>query len=90
MCPAQDHFNSRIADYIDDFCLLHDPDVGPSVLVCHVEHKSFHFSYPKLAANLRRCRHLVCPLDHISLQLMSCASHISINQTVYANTSVHQ
>ena len=40
--PSQDHF-SRIADYIYDFCLLSDPDVGLSVLVCDVEHTSFHF-----------------------------------------------
>ena len=46
ICPAQDHFIfSHIADYIYDFCLLPDPDVGLSVLVglCDVEHTSFHF-----------------------------------------------
>ena len=41
-CPRPFHF-SRIADYIYDFCLLPDPDVGLSVLVCDVEHTSFHF-----------------------------------------------
>ena len=32
---------SHIAD--DDFCPLPDPDVGRSICVCDVEHKSFHF-----------------------------------------------
>ena len=41
-CPIPFHF-SRIADYIYDFCLLPDPDVGLAVLVCDVEHTSFHF-----------------------------------------------
>ena len=41
-CPIPFHF-SHIADYIYDFCLLPDPDVGLSVLVCDVEHTSFHF-----------------------------------------------
>ena len=31
---------SHIADYVYDFCPLSDPDVGPSVLVCGVEHTS--------------------------------------------------
>ena len=26
-----------------DFCPLPDPDVGPSIIVCDVEHTSFHF-----------------------------------------------
>ena len=41
-CPRPFHC-SHIADYIYDFCLLPDPDVGLSVLVCDVEHTSFHF-----------------------------------------------
>ena len=73
---------SRIVDYVYDFCPLSDPGVGPSVLVCDVEHKSFHFSYPKLAANLLCCRYLICSLDHICLYLGCCVSHISANQTV--------
>ena len=36
------HF-SHIADYIYDFCPLPDPDVGLSILLCDVEHTSFHF-----------------------------------------------
>ena len=36
-------FLESIADDVYDFCLLPDPDVGPSVLVCDVEHTSFHF-----------------------------------------------
>ena len=44
ICPAQDHFIlSKIADYIYDFCPLPNPDVGLSILVCDVEHTSFHF-----------------------------------------------
>ena len=40
-CPRP--FNlSHIADYIYDFCLLPDPDVGLSILVYDVEHTSFH------------------------------------------------
>ena len=31
-CPGPFHF-SHIADYIDDFCPLSDPDVGLSILV---------------------------------------------------------
>ena len=42
ICPGQFHF-SQIADYVYDFCLLLDPDVGLSILVCDVEHTSFHF-----------------------------------------------
>ena len=34
---------SHIADYIYDFCLLPDSDVGLYILVCEVEHTSFHF-----------------------------------------------
>ena len=41
-CPGPFHF-SHIADYIYDFCPLPDPDVGLSILVCDVEHTSFHF-----------------------------------------------
>ena len=36
------HF-SHIADYIYDFCPLPDPDVRISILVCEVDHTSFHF-----------------------------------------------
>ncbi len=28
---------------MSDFCSLPDPDVGPSIFVCDVEHTSFHF-----------------------------------------------
>ena len=41
-CPRPFHF-SHIADYIYDFCLLPDLDVGLSIHVCDVEHTSFHF-----------------------------------------------
>ena len=34
---------SHSIDYIYKFCLLPDPDVGPSIIVCDVEHTSFHF-----------------------------------------------
>ena len=40
--PRLFHF-SHIADYIYDFCPLPDPDVGLSILVCDVEHTSYHF-----------------------------------------------
>ena len=44
ICPAQDLFIfSHSVHYICDFCPLPDPDVGPSIFVCDVEHTSFHF-----------------------------------------------
>ena len=41
-CPEPFHF-SHIVGYIYDFCPLPDPDVGLSIVVCDVEHTSFHF-----------------------------------------------
>ena len=41
-CPGPLHF-SHNADYIYAFCRLPDPDAGLSVLVCDVDHTSFHF-----------------------------------------------
>ena len=39
ICPAQDHFIFyHSVHYIYDFCPLPDPDVGPSIFVCDVEH----------------------------------------------------
>ena len=44
ICPAQDHFIfSHNVHNIYDFCPLPDPDVGPSIFVCDVEHTYFHF-----------------------------------------------
>ena len=40
-CPGPFHFSHSI-HYIYDFCPLPDPDVGPSIFVCDVEHTSFH------------------------------------------------
>ena len=40
-CPGPFNY-SDIADYIYDFCPLPDPDVGLAILVCDVEHTSFH------------------------------------------------
>ena len=37
---------SHSADFVYDFCPISDPDVGPSVLVCDVEHTSFNFLSP--------------------------------------------
>ena len=42
-CPGPFHFSYSV-DYIYDFCPLPDPDVGLSILVCDIEHTSFHFS----------------------------------------------
>ena len=42
-CPGPFHFFSHSVDYIYEFCPLPDPDVGPSIFVCDVEHTSFHF-----------------------------------------------
>ena len=41
-CPGPFHFAYSV-DYIYDFCLLPDPDVGLSIFVCDVEHTYFHF-----------------------------------------------
>ena len=41
-CPGPFHFPHSV-DYIYEFCPLPDPDVGPSIFVCDVEHTSFHF-----------------------------------------------
>ena len=41
-CPGPFHFSYSV-DYIYDFCPLPDPDVGLSIVVCDVEHTSFHF-----------------------------------------------
>ena len=41
-CPGPFHFSHSV-DYIYEFCPLPDPDVGPSIFVCDVEHTSFHF-----------------------------------------------
>ena len=50
-CPGPFIQCVHIADY--DFCPLFDPDVGPSVLVCDVEHTSFHFG-------LCGCKFVLC------------------------------
>ena len=42
-CPGPFHFFSHSVDYIYEFCPLPNPDVGPSIFVCDVEHTSFHF-----------------------------------------------
>ena len=41
-CTGPFHFSHSV-HYIYDFCPLPDPDVGPSIFVCDVEHTSFHF-----------------------------------------------
>ena len=39
-CPGPFHFSHSV-DYIYEFCPLPDPDVGPSIFVCDVEHAYF-------------------------------------------------
>ena len=41
-CPGPFHFSHSV-HYIYDFCPLPDPDVGPSIFVCDVEHTSFFY-----------------------------------------------
>ena len=41
-CPGPFHFSHSV-DYIYEFCPLPNPDVGPSIFVCDVEHTSVHF-----------------------------------------------
>ena len=36
-CPGPFHFSHSV-DYIYEFCPLPNPDVGPSIFVCDVEH----------------------------------------------------
>ena len=43
LCPAHDHFIFLTLLIISYFCHLPDPDVGLSILVCDIEHTSFHF-----------------------------------------------
>ena len=45
-CPGPFHFSHSV-DYIYEFCPLPNPDVGPSIFVCDVEHTSFHFGQTK-------------------------------------------
>ena len=40
-CPGPFHFSHSV-DYIYESCPLPDPDVGPSIFVCDVEHTCFH------------------------------------------------
>ena len=39
-CPGPFHFSHSV-DYIYEFCPLPNPDVGPSIFICDVEHTSF-------------------------------------------------
>ena len=41
-CPGPFHCSHSV-HYIYEFCPLPNPDVGPSIFVCDVEHTSFHF-----------------------------------------------
>ena len=41
-CPGPFHLSHSV-DYIYEFCPLPNPNVGPSIFVCDVEHTSFHF-----------------------------------------------
>ena len=41
-CPGPFHFSHSV-DYIYELCPLPDPDDGPFIFVCDVEHTSFHF-----------------------------------------------
>ena len=43
-CPGPFHFSHSV-DYIYELCPLPDPDVGPSICVCDVEHTSFLVGY---------------------------------------------
>ena len=42
-CPGSFNFSHSV-QYVYDFCPLPDSDVGPSIVVCDVEHTSFHFA----------------------------------------------
>ena len=61
-CPGPFPF-SYIADYIYDFGLLPDSDVGISIFVCDVEHTSFHFGL--CGRKFVLCLFGQCPLSSI-------------------------
>ena len=42
--PGRDHFIFLTLLIVPGFCPLPDPDVGPPIFVCDIEHTSFHFS----------------------------------------------
>ena len=58
-CPGPNFF-SHSADHICDFCPLPDPDVGLSIIVCDVEHTSFHCGLCKFVL----CLFDQCPVHH--------------------------
>ena len=43
MDPLRSEIKLYYYYYIYEFCPLPDPDVGPSIFVCDVEHTSFNF-----------------------------------------------
>ena len=64
-CPGPFHFSQSV-HYIYDFCPFPDPDVGPSIFVCDVEHTSFHFGMcghkfvQCLVWSVSRCKFVQC------------------------------
>ena len=68
ICPAQDHFIFLTLLILSlTFCPLPDPDVGLSILVCDVEHTSFHFSRTFVMCLFGKCPGL-CTICHNSWQ----------------------
>ena len=62
-CPGPFNFSHSV-DYIYEFCPLPDPDVGPSIFVCDVEHRGLLLSILVCAAASLFCACLVS--DHVS------------------------
>ena len=60
-CPGPFHFSHSV-DYIYEFCPLPNPDVGPSIFVCDVEHTSFHFGL--CGRKFVLCLFVQCPGPH--------------------------
>ena len=70
-CPGPFHFSHSV-DYIYEFCPLPNPDVGPSIFVCDVEHTSFHFGL---------CRTVYCFHVRITFMFKNC----TVTRCVYCH-----
>ena len=83
-CPGPFHFSHSV-DYIYEFCPLPDPDVGPSIFVCDVEHTSFHFGL--CGRKFVLCLFGQCPflfgktLSHI-LYIVLCCEYAGYEQCI--------
>ena len=84
-CPGPLSFS----DHVRVSCSLSDPVVGPSVLLCHVEHTSFHFgmrlcsvqvSAPHVIAGSKHdlCTCLFRQMARLILKICRCSAFFSV------------